>query len=349
MRTTLTLLVLLLVAGLHAQVITRLHNGSSTFYYAEQLHVVVAAAFDGDTIILPGGPVATAGINLNKTITFIGAGVLGSGTPVTGKTIIPYAFNMDIVIQQGSEGSSFHGVDFQRPVSFTGDVSNVGFTRCAFDQFPMAGFNMAAPSNVHIKHCIFREGITNGGNSAPQGLVIENSILEGGLNFGLTHVATAVVTNCVILDMTTFNGYNQGVAFTNNIFTRVAATFELNSASSYSCNLFCMTGGNALNWAGATDLGNNLGWQIAGNNVFVNVPMTDDFNELYDYHLAVGSPGLLGTMPCVQGEAGIHGGSSPWKEGAIPFNPHWISLSPALGGTNGGAINVNLSGTAQQD
>jgi hypothetical protein len=350
MRTTLTLLFLALVAGLKAQVITKLHEGSSTFYYdVTQLHMIVAGAMSGDTIILPGGPIATGGFNLNKELTFIGAGILGTGTPVTGKTIVPYAFNMDIVIQQGSEGSSFHGIDFQRPVRFTGGVSDVAFTRCAFDLFPMAGFNMTAPSNVHIKHCIFRSGITNGGSTAPQGLVITNCIIDGGISLS-GGVASAQVTYCLILDMNFSSGLNPGVTYSNNIFTRTFASYTLNHASYYACNLFCMTGGTTLTWSGATDLGGNLGWQLAGNNIFQNVPDINAYNETYDYHLSAGSPGLsTAQMSCAQGEVGIYGGPTPWKEGAIPFNPHWLGLNPALGGTNGGVINVNLSGAAQQD
>lgn len=333
-----------------SQVITTLHNGASTFEYdVTQLHMVVAAAFDGDTIILPGGPIATGGFNLNKRLTFVGAGVLGTGTPVTGKSIIPYAFQMDIVIQQGSEGSSFHGIDFQRPVRFTGGVANIGFTRCAFDAFPMAGFQQTAPSNVHIKHCVFRSGISNGGSTAPQGLVIENSIIDGDISIG-GGVATAQITQCIILDMSTFTGVNPGVTYSSCIFTRNAASYSLNSASAYACNLFCLTSGTALNWSGATDLSGNIGWQIAGNNIFQNVPVISAFNEIYDYHLSPASPGLSTTqMSCAQNEVGIYGGPSPWKPNAIPFNPHWLSLLPTLGATNGGVINVNLSGAAQQD
>lgn len=344
-----SILVCSLACG-QGQVITKLHNGSSSFYYdVTQLHVIVAGAISGDTIVLPGGPIATGGFNLNKQLTFVGAGILGMGTPVTGKTIIPNAFQMDIVIQQGSEGSSFHGIDFQRPVRFTGGVSNIGFTRCAFDAFPMAGFQQTAPSNVLIKQCVFRAGISNGGSTAPQGLVIENCIIDGDISIG-GGVATAQITQSIILDMTTFTGVNPGVTYSRCIFTRTAASYSLNSASAYQCNLFCLTAGSALTWSGATDLGGNIAWQIAGNNIFQNVPVINAFNENYDYHLSSASPGLGTTqMACAQNEVGIYGGPSPWKLNAIPFNPHWVALNPALGATNGGIINVNLTGAAQQD
>lgn len=352
MRNTLTLLLLSLVISLQGQVITKLSNGSSTFYYdVTQLGDIVINSAAGDTIILPGGPINCFTVTVNKPLCFIGAGILSTGTPVTGKTVVTPSFNNDWVIQAAGSGSSFHGIDFDRPVRFTGGVSNISFTRCAFSAFPMAGFNMTAPNNVQIRQCLFRSGITNGGTNAPQDLLIENSIIVGGIDFGSNDIATALVTQCVLLDMITSAGENEGVTFTRNIFTRASSSYNVNSAASYQCNLFCMTTGNTLNWTGATDLGGNLGWQITPTNVFVNVPVFNTYNETYDYHLTPNSPGLSSTMGCAEGEVGIYGGppGSPWKDGAIPFNPHWISLSPSLGSTNGGVINVNLSGAAQQN
>lgn len=331
-----------------SQVITKLHNGVSTFYYdGTTLDFVVAAALDGDTIVLPGGPILTGGINLNKTITFIGGGILANGTPVTGKTIIPYAFNQDIVLQAGSEGSSFHGIDFQRVVRFTGNVSDVSFVRCAFETFSLAGFNQTAASDVHAKHCIFRAGIGNGGSTAPQGLLIENSIVVGSINF-TGGVASALVTQCVFLGYSG-GGTQYGVTYSGNLFLCTTSSISLNNFASYQCNLFGLTGGNTVTWTNATNLGNNIGWQIAGNNI-IDLSTINDFNEADDFHLTPNGPGFSSTqMTCAQSQVGIYGGVSPWKEGAIPFNPHWLSLSPALGGTNGGVINVNFSGAAQQD
>lgn len=205
-----------------------------------------------------------------------------------------------------------------------------------------------AASNVSLRQCIILNGITCSVSSVPQGLLVENSIIQGGINFGSSNMASAQVTQCVILNMTSSNGVNEGVVFTNNIFTRSGSSFPLNSASSYSNNLFVMSSGTQLSWSGAFDGGGNVGVMGTANNVFVNLGSFTAYSESYDYHLAPGSPGLsMGS----NGQVGIYGGptGSPWKEDAIPFNPHWIGLSPSLGSTNGGVINVNLSGAAQQN
>ncbi|MBK9537499.1 MAG: hypothetical protein IPO12_01890 [Flavobacteriales bacterium] len=84
--------------------------------------------------------------------------------------------------------------------------------------------------------------------------------------------------------------------------------------------------------------------------VFINVGSYVDFDEAYDYHLTSNSIGSGMGVP-VGTDVGIYDGpqGSPWKEDAIPFNPHWLSLSPSLGTSVGGVVNVNLSGEAQQD
>lgn len=354
MKHGLILLLITLTPGyLRGQVITKLHNGVSTFYYdVNDLPNIVASALDNDTIILPGGPIACTDILVTKPLTFIGAGMLDDSTQVTGRTVLTYIFNEPLNIQPGGSNSSFHGMDIQRDVMFGDGVSSITFERCAFNDFVLGEMNDVAASNVHLKHCLFRSGIASNGGSGstlPQGLLVENCIIEGGIHFGANNIASAQVTQCILLDMTTATNENAGVTFTNNIFTRYAGLYSFNSASTYACNLFCMTTGTTLSWTGATDQGGNIGWQLTSNNVFVDVPTYSDYDEDYDYHLAIGSPGA--SLTCTLNEAGIYGGpfGASWKEGGIPFNPHWVSFPASLGTSNGGVINVNFSGAAQQD
>ena len=362
MRTTITLLVLLLVDGLHAQVITKQSGGTSYFSYTpDDLVAIVQNAADGDTIILPGGPLNLNGsLLVDKRLTLVGAGALSTGTPVTGVTTIIGAsvggFQEKVLIQSTGKGSSFHGIRFDAPVEFVGFGNNdptfsASFSRCMF----LRAFSLGAwatpvtppaASNVHVKHCVFLWSISNSGSTAPQGFVAENCIIQNGVSFGGS-IATAQVTQSVLLNMTP-DTPNAGVVFTNNVFTRNSSSHTLNDASTYANNLFVLLGGGSgLIWSGATNGGGNVTSTMTLGNIFMNVGSNTTFNEVYNYELSGSSPGLgigLGGF-----DAGIHDGPSPWKQGAIPFNPHWISLSPALGGTNGGTINVNLSGAAQQD
>ncbi|MBK6829393.1 MAG: hypothetical protein IPG92_00985 [Flavobacteriales bacterium] len=185
---------------LQGQVITKLSEGTSySFYNPDDLVSIVQNAAIGDTIILPGGPINLSGsLLIDKRLTLVGAGVLNMGTPVTGTTTIigtnVGGFQEKVMIQSPGAGSSFHGIVFQAPVEFTGFGNNTpsfsaSFVRCMFTYNLSIGVwssPVATPaaSNVHVKHCIFLNEITNAGSTAPQGFVAENCILQEGLSFG---------------------------------------------------------------------------------------------------------------------------------------------------------------------
>jgi len=350
---------LFLLQGATAQVITRLSGGVSHFSYnTSDLLGVVTSALDGDTIILPGGPLNIGGLSVTKNITFVGAGILQSGTPVTGQTQIVYAFQQDIVISAGGNGSSFHGIHFMRPVRFTGGVSSVSFVRCSFDSgLSLAGFQQIAANNIIIKQCIFAGSLISGG-SAPQNLSVSNTFLSGGIDFG-QGISTATFSQCIIFGVTnTQTNRNQGVIYTNNvlIFGPGTSNTGLYNASYYN-NLFCRSTGNIINWQGAFDGGENVGFQMAANNPFVNVPLNTlgSFIPSNDYQINTQIPTNPATAMGQGGyNVGVYGGppGNPWKPNAIPFNPHWTGLLPSggsLGTTTGGVINVTIQGAAQQN
>lgn len=351
----------LVQAETQGQVITLLHNGSSSFFYnLDDLNAVVNSAVSGDTIVLPGGAIQLNGsLVVQKKLAFVGAGALDVGTPVTGTTTIVGqnngGFFEQVLIEATGAGTSFHGVRFGAAVIFSGFGNeapsfSTSFTRCVFLSALSVGgggtpVDPPAASNVRIHQCIVLNGITNSGSTAPQGFVAENCIVQGNLNFG-SNIASAIVNQCIILDMTTINGANPGVQFSNSIFTRQNTSYNLNSASSYQNNLFVLlSGGSGLNWSGASGTGNEASTAPLSN-IFVNVGSYMNYDPAFDYNLSssVGAGiGLDGH------DVGIHDGPSPWKDGGIPFNPHWLGLSPSLGNSSNGVIGINMSGAAQQD
>lgn len=366
MKTTTLLFVLGLSATVTSgQVITKLHQGTSTFYYnVDDLVNIVAGASANDTIILPGGPMNLAGsLLIDKRIVIVGAGVLASGTPVTGiSTVIGTnvgGFQEYVTITSAGAGSSLHGIEFQAPVRFYGSGMNApsftaSFNRCRFVGSLSLGewsspIVYPAASNVYVKHCIFLNGISSAGSTAPQGFVADNCYIQGGVSFG-SQISSAFINQCVLFNMTTISGQNPGAVFTNNIFTRNLNSYTLNSASVYNNNLFAMGGaGNTLIWSGAIDGGGNVGVQAQAIPVFMSIASYASYSAADNYHYAANSPAIgMG-----QGgySVGTYGGPASliWKEDAIPFNPHWFSLSPSLGSTNGGLISISLSGAAQQD
>jgi len=365
---TLFLLLVLTSASAYGQVITRLSNGQSHFYYdVSDLVGVVANANPNDTIILPGGPINLEGsLLIDKPLVLIGAGVSSPGTPVTGITTLIGTWVAggyeEVVITFPGRTSSLHGIEFQAPVKFAGFGNNdpafsFAFLRCVFaGSFALGGWaspvTPPAASNVTVKQCIFLEGISNSGSTAPQGFTVTNCFIEGGIEFGSTYIASADITQCVIFNMTTLSAVNEGVVFSNNIFTRSSSTYNLNSAATYRNNLFAMTTGPAtLSWTGAVDGGGNVSTQIVtASSVFQNCPVVTAYNSTYNYHINGGPAAGIGLNGY---DVGVYDGApgNAWKENAIPFNPHWLQLLPvgSLGSTNGGLINVSFTGVAQQD
>jgi len=376
MRTLITLtFALFIFHSTTAQVITVLRNGQSFFHYdANELAALVsttspAHTLAGDTIILPGGTLTTANFVVGKPLTFIGAGTIQAGTQVTGPTVLVnvppggLGIQPQLSIGSGAAGGSFHGVSFQSPVRFidfgmnTPDF-NFTFVRCQFSSLfnisgPMNQFSQFPPpaSNITAKHCVFTSGINNTSIAAPVNFQAINSFIAGSINLTGINVATSTnVSQCILLGTGT-HSVNAGVTFSNNIFVRNTGGYDFpNSNASFYNNLFGTSAGTPPTFgANAFESGNQA---TAISIIFQNVADFNVFNQNYNYQLATGSPAIgIG-----QGgyNAGVYGGppGNPWKPNAIPFNPHWVGLTPAggnLGTTNGGIINVTIQGAAQQN
>lgn len=366
MRITFTVILVMLLAQLRAQVITLLHNGASSFFYdINDLAAVMDAAVPGDTIVLPGGEINPNGsITFDKPLVWVGAGYRPDTTTVTQPTIMASHPTFQFSMSQQASGTRFHGIRFERVirVGLTGvnnpAVDNVSFTRCEFTTgLSLAGGGAFAATNCQLRQCVLRGGVNVPfGNigplanalNAPTGFLAENCIITGSVRFGNSPTSGQVV-NCIILspDLTSAT-LNNGLAYTNCVFAATVNYPSVNNPSSFQHCLFAQASGAQPNWGpNAINLGGNATSSLTATNVFRNVPVWSQFNYTYDYRLAVGSPAanMGGT------DSGVYGGpaGAAWKEGGIPFNPHWISLSPSLGTANGGVINVSLSGAAQEN
>ena len=88
---------------------------------------------------------------------------------------------------------------------------------------------------------------------------------------------------------------------------------------------------------------NNLFGQEAGS---IFVKEDSDFEYGNDYHLQADCEGKNAGKDGT--DMGIYGGAFPWKEGSIPFNPHYqrINISPTT--DNNGNLNVNIKVAAQE-
>lgn len=372
MRTiTFILLAFVINAAKAQQVITVVRGGQSFFHYdVSQLATLVsttspAHTMPGDTVILPGGTISTPTFTIDKPLTIIGAGTLESGTGVTGMTILDNtpifpSSNAWISIVSTASGSSIHGIIFQDNVRFAGSENNTPsfhfeFTRCRFisavdlSTFGINSWSSAA-HNVIFKHCQLNSGIGNGSSTAPVNLQLNNCYISGNIYItGTAYASNTFVNQCIVLGPHN-HSLNNGVVFINNIFVKNTGSYSFpNSGASFHNNLFGTSAGAAPTFGGGvTQSGNQA---TVNSLIFQNVTDFNAFNENFDYHLANGSPAIgMG-----QGgyDVGVYDGppGNPWKEHAIPFNPHWQQLLPmgSLGTTQGGTIGVTIQGAAQQN
>lgn len=90
--------------------------------------------------------------------------------------------------------------------------------------------------------------------------------------------------------------------------------------------------------------GNFITNQIPLSSIFVNYSTS---NGIYtnNFHLVPGSPfanaGRDGT------DIGIYGGTFPWKEGSVPFNPHFQTFIVGPTTNSTGNLPVNIKVAAQ--
>jgi len=354
---------LFLLQGATAQVITRLSGGTSYFYYlpplgTDDLAGVVSVAAFNDTIILPGGIITPYyGLSISKPLTFVGAGTFPSGTPVTGRTVIPSVNPGSFSIVGAGAGSSFHGISFEDNIAVGAAMTNISFTRCEFSSISLAPNPGTDPNGVQFKQCAFKFGLSLGES---QNVSIDNCIISSGISMYST-ASNISISQCILLFPNTnaLVGGAPNSTWTNNIFVlENTSAVNFSTSGTVQSNLFALTGTPVLTNTGtALYTGNQvipLGPLGASNPNFENISSVDAFNmNVDDYQLKPN--GQANAMTGIGGyKVGIFSGASgnPWKPEAIPFNPHWTGLLPTggtLGATNGGTINVTIQGAAQQN
>lgn len=346
MKTLLSLFFsLAFVVSLSAQGLIVVQNDTSTrtFYTIPE---AVVAAVDGDYVYIPGGTFQVSGLTINKTLNIIGAGHVPEATTATGRTVI----NGNIHFVGGSDFSLLQGI-FHDGEIWIGHgtatdgitVSNILLSRCNLKLLYLSSNSYSASStsaqNIMAKDCIFRANIMCQNNN--RGHLFSNCIFQGQLNNisgGITinnsiflhnsplYVVTSALLNNCMFSTESNPVYSAGGAKStfNNCILGISAFPTNETASDYhyfnNCNAY-----------GANVIG-----------LFVDVPEAR-FDYMYDFHLASGSVasgfGIDGT------DCGIYGGTEPYKEGAIPINPHIQSIY--IPGTTDGQGKLNISVTVE--
>ncbi len=310
-----------------------LHTSSGVQHFkgGTALQSAYTASSAGDTIYLSGGGFNPPA-NFDKHLVIFGAGHYVDSTLATGKTII----NGNVTLNENADLFYIEGVEINGTAGSTTNhsVDNVTIKNCKINgTFNMPG-NLSTPSaNLALIGNVFVGPvyIANVENA-----LISNCIIQGNI----ADANGAVISNNIILFNSAYvlHACNNN-QINNNIFVFGHYSYLTNGATNiYKNNLFVTA---SLNYGTApTTIDNYEGVNPA--DIFVNQTGTT-FNYTHDYHLQ--DPTRLGTDNT---QIGIYGGAFPYKEGAVPSNPHIQEQTIAPTATNG-QLNVQIKAAAQDN
>lgn len=323
--------------------IATLHNSNGVQNFTGMLAFVQAytASASGDTIYLSGGSFS-APDTLNKSLTIIGAGHYPDSTIATGKTIV----STPLVLNDLADNTYIEGIHFlsHLQTAHNRSVNNLTLRRCRIDgHFKFNGdyYNpVALCLNPTITECVFA-----GGNELVFGnarsMIVSKCIFHMSWRT-LVWVHTATFTNSIFFSTngTYFLDNAQNTFFKNNI-VKTSAAYPFNGTNNYFANNVFLSF-TVDNFWGNTAVNNYQ--NVPYENFFVN-QNGDDFNYNFNYHLTntssyVGDDGT---------QVGIYGTTAPYKEGAVPGNPHVRSKNIAVSTNANGQLEVQIKVAAQQE
>ena len=309
-------------------------NGNTPSFYTS-LDSAILNAQNDDTLFLPGGyfPVTVA---VDKRIHFVGVGCEIDSNMATGKTEI----QGDIILQNNAGGGTVLGCAITGSISTGENISNFKVWRCSFSSLVMQGNN---------NNWLLYENAINGEFRLLQGVTdiyFHNNIIIGYMGWQSYGFNTSVFKNNIFLSDQYRGGYSgayllsadNGI-FENNIFISIYPTQTI-SRSVFNNNLFVAS--DPFDYCSECRGANNIFGQDKSS-IFVDL-------QAGDYHIQETSPGKTGGKNGTpEGtEVGIYSGLYPWKEGALPPNPHFELIDVAPKTNIEGNLNVQIKVAAQE-
>jgi len=327
-RTLLFILLLAVTGSPYAQNLIAVQNGGNPMFYTN-LDSAYKYSQNNDTIFLPGGTFSLH-YEITKRLHFIGVGHNPDSTKSTNPT---YLFN-GLTLETGADGGSLTGIIFHScGVQIRSELTNYQISRCNIGEIvSVAQYIYSFPiSNFTFSENIISTIYFGGGRNNS----IFNNILGGIRNIG---------TNNTIKNNILFGGLDgtiQYSSFENNIFMSSPFALYANIINCIFCNdIFTVD----INFPNGTNIGFNCIKNQSSSSIFIS-QSGNSFSYSEDYHLRPDSPGKNAGKDGT--DIGIYGGAFPWKEGSIPFNPHFQQVQIAPKTDNQGNLNVNIRVKAQ--
>lgn len=301
------------------------------------LETAYTAAQSGDTLYLSGGSYIPPAA-FDKQLTIFGAGHYVDSTLATTKTFI----NGNVTLSENADLFYIEGVEITGSfnISTNHSVNNAIIKRCKITgTFNSLGdlsnptSNLSLIGNVlvsrltldNIQNSLLSNNIISNTFQGSNGNLLSNNIIMGFiwgssmdyLFFGNNNT----LNNNIIL----WEGYNANVNGSGNVFNN---NLYVEPSPDYG--------------ATATSSGNYTG--ILQADIFVNQTGTV-FNYAHNYHIQA-STTYIGTDGS---QVGIYGGTFPYKEGAVPLNPHIQVKNIATTTDANGDLQIQIQVAAQND
>ena len=301
------------------------------------LATAYAAAQHGDTMYLSGGAY-TPPANFDKQLTVFGAGHYVDSTMATGKTFI----NGNVTLSENADLFYLEGVEITGNFAFSTNHSanNVVIKRCKINGTFNALGDLSNPStNLSLIGNVLmnRLNLENIQNSLLSNNIISNTFQGSNGNLISNNIIMWYIWGSS-MDYLFFGSNN---TLNNNIFLWEGYNANANgSGNVFNNNLYVEPTPNY--GTSATSIDNYTGVSLTA--IFVNQTSTS-FNYTDNYHLQAPST-YIGTDGT---QVGIYGGMFPYKEGAVPLNPH-IQVKNIAPKTNpNGDLQIQIQVEAQND
>lgn len=330
---------LLLSITINAQVISTLHhNGVTTVYYNQNgLADAYNSAVAGDTIYLLGGHFNP--VTINKRITVFGAGHYPDSTGATNVTYIDGPFS----IGEFADSVRIEGLRIGGTLTITSDQSvnhalikrnyiagnlDVGGSRTNPTMFMVFTGNVVNGwlYGSNMLQCDISNNIFNAPIASLYMCSFRNNVVTSWSWAGWPYYTDYVMNDC------------DNCLIENNVFTSRSVLLQCDN----SIARFNVFEGTPSNVSGTTNFVSNYP-TVSMASYFINFTSTN-FTYTDNYHLQTPSS-YLGSDAT---QTGIYGGARPYKEAAVPTNPHIRAVNvPATTDVNGN-LNINVQAGAQQ-
>ncbi len=319
------LLLVFILGNAQAQTVLRVSNALGAGAPYSTIQSALAAAVNGDIILVEGSPTNYTGgtISITKRVTIQGPGYfLDQNTGLQANLNEANAAS-PISFDAGSSGSIIRGM---RTAGITIRESNITIS----NNYIVGGIDMNATVNNVVISGNYVTGIIRSFSNMTN-LLIANNYVGGGISFSLSLTTLAVVTNNIIATGGS-NYYLQNSTIENNIFLASGTAIGETLNSTIKNNVFVsasQTNADATNVFGATAAA-----------LFVGLPGNTTDTQ---WKLKAGSPAIGAGVEGV--DCGIYGGHNPhYKISGIIAGQPTITHFTAPGSVPvNGTLNVKVS------